>query len=222
MGPGEHRPHDEEYWQRPWARALFAGDLFEAIPFGDQPAVIYTTEAADATSKHFLGEVAFGYGLLITPTCDMAEQHSTGQVAHPYRVLVPVIPLDLVVQQTAAIEQSIGLLRSRDTITPYMYLPPLPGLFESEQVACLFRPTLVSDELLRDPPRRVAQLQPHARRHLKVKLAAYWARVALNPDDLPLHERDEAELLASTWPPSVYDSSSVTSPGTEEASPGKM
>jgi hypothetical protein len=82
MGPGEHRPHDEEYWQRPWARALFAGDLFEAIPFGDQPTIVYTTEAADATSKHFLGEVAFGYGLLITPTCDMAEQHSTGQVAH--------------------------------------------------------------------------------------------------------------------------------------------
>jgi hypothetical protein len=36
-------------------------------------------------------------------------------------VLVPVVPLDLVVQQTAAIEQSIGLLRSRDAITPYMY-----------------------------------------------------------------------------------------------------
>ena len=40
MGPGEHRPHDEEYWQRPWSRALFAGDLFEAIPFGDQPTVL--------------------------------------------------------------------------------------------------------------------------------------------------------------------------------------
>ncbi len=32
MGPGEHRPHDDEYWQRPWAQALFAGDLFEATP----------------------------------------------------------------------------------------------------------------------------------------------------------------------------------------------
>lgn len=77
MGPGEHRPHDHEYWQRPWARALFAGDLFEAIPFGDQPTVVYTAEQNDASGKHFLGEVAFGYGLLITPTCDMAEQHGT-------------------------------------------------------------------------------------------------------------------------------------------------
>jgi hypothetical protein len=126
--------------------------------------------------------------------------------AHPYRVLVPVLPLDLVVEQTAAIEKSPGLLRSRDAITPYMYLPSLTGIFETEQVACLFRPTLVSDELLRNPPRRVAQLQPHARRQLKVKLAAYWGRAAVSPDDLPLHERDEAKLAVDTWPPSVYDS----------------
>jgi hypothetical protein len=211
MGPGEHRPHDEEYWQRPWAQALFAGDLFEAIPFGDQPTVVYTAEQGEASGKHFLGEVAFAYGLLITPTCDMAEQHGAGPAAaHPYRVLVPVLPLDLVIRQTAAIEQSLGLLRSRDAITPYLYLPALPGIFESEQVACLFRPTLVSDELLRDPPRRVAQLQPPARRQLKVKLAAYWGRAAVNAEDLPLHERDEAELAAGTWPPSVYDSPSAT------------
>jgi hypothetical protein len=85
MGPGEHRPHDEEYWQRPWARALFAGDLFEAIPFGDQPTVVYTAEHDDTPGKHFLGEVAFGYGLLVTPTCDMAEQHGTSLAAHPCR-----------------------------------------------------------------------------------------------------------------------------------------
>ncbi len=112
MGPGEHRPHDHEYWQRPWARALFAGDLFEAIPFGDQPTIVYTAEQDDASGKHFLGEVAFGYGLLITPTCDMAEQHGTSLAAHPYRVLVPVLPLELIVEQTAAIEKSLGLLRS--------------------------------------------------------------------------------------------------------------
>jgi hypothetical protein len=208
MGPGEHRPHDHEYWQRPWARALFAGDLFEAIPFGNQPTVVYTTEHGDMSGKHFVGEVAFGYGLLITPTCDMAEQHGPSLAAHPYRVLVPVLPLDLVVEQTAAIEKSLGLLRSRDTVTPYMYLPPLPDVLETEQVACLFRPTLVSDELLRDPPRRVAQLQAPARRQLKVKLAAYWGRAAVNPDDLPLHEQDETKLAAGSWPPSLYDSQS--------------
>lgn len=86
-----------------------------------------------------------------------------------------------------------------------MYLPPLPGLLEEESVACLFRPSLVSDDLLADPPRRVGQLQPEARRHLKVKLAAYWARVAIDPSELPLTERGEDELRAEQWPPSRYD-----------------
>jgi len=204
MGPGEHRPHDEEYWQRPWSRTLFAGDLFEAIPFGDQPTVLYAAEQ-DASGKHFLGEIAFGYGLLITPTCDMTEQHGTNMLAHPFRVLVPVVPLDLVTEQTGALQNNAGLLRGRDAITSYMYLPPLPGILDSDQVACLFRPTLVSDDFLRDPPRRIAQLQPHARRHLKIKLAAYWGRVIANPDELPLHERDEDQVLADDWPASTYD-----------------
>jgi hypothetical protein len=51
----------------------------------------------------------------------------------------------------------------------------------------------------------VAQLQPEARRHLKVKLAGYWGRVVVDPEELPLTERDEDELRAEAWPPSRYD-----------------
>lgn len=86
-----------------------------------------------------------------------------------------------------------------------MYMPPLAGVIDEEAVACLFRPALVSDALLSEPPRRVAQLQPEARRHLKVKLAAYWSRVAIDPTELPLTERGEKELRARAWPPSRYD-----------------
>ena len=50
MGPGEHRPHDEDYWTAPWSTALFAGDLFEAIPFGDQPTTLYRAEDASTSS----------------------------------------------------------------------------------------------------------------------------------------------------------------------------
>lgn len=64
MGPGEHRPHDEQYWTPPWSTALFAGDLFEAIPLGDRPTTIHRAE----DGKHFVGEVAFAYGLLTTQT----------------------------------------------------------------------------------------------------------------------------------------------------------
>jgi hypothetical protein len=204
MGPGEHRPYDEQYWTRPWSTALFAGDLFEAVPFGEQPTVLLTADDGSDPPKHFVGEIALGYGLLITPTCDMADQREGG-TAHPFRVLVPVLPLRLVAERTEAVEKNAGLLRNRDTLHPYMYLPALPRVLDDEAVACLFRPSLVSDELLADPPRRVAQLRPEARRHLKVKLAAYWGRVAVDPNELPLTERDEDELRAEAWPPSRYD-----------------
>lgn len=176
------------------------------MPFGEQPTLLYTPE--DPPPRHFLGEVAFGHGLLITPTCDMTEQREGG-IAHPFRTLVPVVPLGLVLTETGALAESAKLLRSRDAIGPYMYLPPLPGLLDEETVACLFRPTLVSAELLAEPPHRVAQLQPEARRHLKVKLAAYWGRVAVDPSELPLTERGEEALRADCWPPSRYDGPAV-------------
>jgi hypothetical protein len=169
-----------------------------------QPTAVLLDEEQQ-TAKHFIGPVAFGYGLLITPTCDMADQHAPGGSAHPFRTLVPVLPLATVLEHTHGLGGNVELLRSRDVIYPYMYLPPLPGALEEESVACLFRPSLVSDHFLADPPRRIAQLKPEARRHLKVKLAAYWGRVAVDPAELPLTERDEEQLGAQTWPPSRYD-----------------
>ena len=94
--------------------------------------------------------------------------------AHPYRALVPILPLDAVAAATDAVERNVGLLRSRDSLHPYMYLPALEGQF-AESVACLFRPSLVADDFPADPPRRIAQMHPEARRQLKIKLARYWA-----------------------------------------------
>jgi len=205
MGPGEHRPHDEQYWTRPWATQLFAGDLLEAIPFGVQDTTIVTAEDGEQSGKHFVGEVVFGYGLLVTPTCDMVDQHQAGEVGHPFRTIALVVPLSLVLEQTGALGQSENLLISRDAIVPYMYLPPLPGVLEEVSVACLFRRVTIGDELLRDPPRRVARLQPEGRRHLKVKLAAYWGRARVAADGLPLDERDEDGVRGASWPPSPYD-----------------
>lgn len=120
MAAGEHRPVDEEYWEAPWSTVLFAGDLFEAIPFGDRPTVLYSPDAGDPPDKHYLSEIVFGYGLLITPTCDMVDQHDVALIAHPFRVLVPVVPLGDVARQTGAVAESEKLLRSRDTVRPYM------------------------------------------------------------------------------------------------------
>jgi hypothetical protein len=81
----------------------------------------------------------------------------------------------------------------------------VPGTDEGDLVALLFRPTTVSEEFLRTPPRRLAQLHPLARRHVKVTLAAYWARAGVDPAALPIFERDEERPGDVAWPPSPYD-----------------
>lgn len=199
-----HRPDDDEYWVEPWARVLFSGDVFEAIPFGDQPTTLLTDEDSEPV-KHYLGELAFGYGLLISPTCDMYNQFAEEpRPAHPYRVLVPILPLDRVVASTDAVERNVKVLRSRDSLHPYMYLPALDDFFD-ESVACLFRPSLVADDFLADPPKRIAQMHPEARRQLKIKLARYWGRVNVPRDQFDLHERHEEEARSGHLPPSAYD-----------------
>jgi hypothetical protein len=202
MADAIYRPPDDQYWIPNWSSVLFAGDLFAAIPFGEQPFEAVLDPSGHG--KHFVGPVAYGYGLLISPTCDMVDQ-KTLEVAHPYRVLVPVLPFSMVAEGSPATAHNLGLIRSRDQVIPYMYLPPLAGVLEEESVACLYRPTTVSDDFLRDPPRRVAQLHAEARRQLKIKLARYWARVSPTRTDIALLEMDENVVKASVAPSSVYD-----------------
>jgi hypothetical protein len=197
------RPADADYWCGAWSSVLFSGDVFQAVPFHAPPTEIYVAE--EAQEQHYFGQIGWGFGLLISPTCDMHESIDPQRIAHPFRVLVPILPLDEVVEQTRSVEESVGLIRSGDQLHAYLYLPPLEGFFR-ESVACLYRPTVVTEDFLAEPPRRIAQMQPEARRHLKVKLAAYWARVRVEPDDLELHERGEDEALTSQSPPSGFDS----------------
>lgn len=82
----------------------------------------------------------------------MYESIEPEMLAHPFRVLVPVLPLEQVVQDTEAVEQSVGLLRSRDQLNAYLYLPPLGAFLEEESVGCLYRPTIVTENFLAEPP----------------------------------------------------------------------
>lgn len=164
---------------------LFSGDVFEAIPFGTQPTMILTDDEAEP-AKHYQGEIAFGHGLLISPTCDMYDQLAEERrPAHPFRVLVPILPIEEVAAVTDVVDRSIGHI--------------------AESVACLFRPALVADEFLAEPPRRIAQMHPEARRQLKIKLARYWSRIDVERDQFPLHERDEDAVRSEDPPPSPYD-----------------
>jgi len=208
MAGGHERPGDDEYWVRPWSSVLFAGDLFAAIPFVEQPSETLVDQ--DGQGKHYLGPLSFAYGLLISPTCDMVDQRSL-QVAHPYRVFVPVLPLSLIAENAPATATNVGLIRGRDTVVPYMYLPALPPIFE-ESAACLYRPTLLSDDELREVPRRIAQLGPEARRQLKIKLARYWARVDPDRASISGTERDEDRFPIATDERSAYDLDPSVSP----------
>lgn len=198
----QRRPTDPEYWCAAWSKTLFAGDVFQAVPFHAPPTEIYEDEYTQ--EQHYFGQLGWGYGLLISPTCDMYESVDPERIAHPFRALVPILPLSQVAERTQSVEDNVGLIRARDQLTAYMYLPELPGFFE-ESLACLYRPTVVTDDFLADPPRRIAQVQPEARRHLKVKLARYWGRAAIEPDDLDLRERGEQEAATDARPPSRFE-----------------
>jgi hypothetical protein len=129
------------------------------------------------------------------------------RISHPFRVFVPIVPLGLVLERTRTVEKDIGLIQKRDGLTAYMHLPTLEGHFP-ESLACLFRPSTVTLNFLADPPRRVAQMQPEARRHLKVKLAAYWGRIRITEDQIQkmaLRERGEEATTVDKWPPSRFD-----------------
>ncbi len=203
--PEFKRPPDDDYWTAPWSSILFAGDVFKAVPFMTPPTEIYVDEEGHGTVQHFIGDVAFAYGLLVSPTCDMYQSVEPETLAHPFRVLIPILPLDEIVEQTTGMERNVGLMRSRDSLHAYMYLPALSEFFP-ESAACLFRPTVVAENFLSEPPRRVAQMKAEARRHLKVKLAAYWARAQIEHEDLDLQERGEDEAAANRIPASRYDS----------------
>jgi hypothetical protein len=87
---------------------FFSGDVFEAIPFAGQPTMV-VADAAEEPARHYLGDVAFAYGLLVSPTCDMYDQLAAEpRPAHPYRVLVPILPLDAVAEAAEAVERSVG------------------------------------------------------------------------------------------------------------------
>ena len=200
------KPTDDKYWIRPWSSLLLSGDVFQAIPFANVETELL---ASGDPEQHFQGPITWGYGLLISPTCDMYEEVKAGEPrpSHPFRVFVPIVSLDVVLERTKTVEKDVGLMRKRDGLTAYTHLPELKGQFP-ESLACLYIPSTVSLDFLAEPPRRVAQMDPEARRHLKVKLAAYWGRINTPEDQvqkLPLRERGEEATAVDKWPPSPFD-----------------
>ena len=50
------RPSNNHLSAASWSSMLFAGDLFEAIPFGTQPTVAVEADDEDGAREHYVGE----------------------------------------------------------------------------------------------------------------------------------------------------------------------
>ena len=105
------RPPDDQYWIPNWSTVLFAGDLFAAIPFAEQPFEAFVDPAGHG--KHFVGPVAYAYGLLISPTCDMVDQKTfeAGAVARRRPSICTLVSPSLAFR-LAALVTTVSLGRS--------------------------------------------------------------------------------------------------------------
>ena len=120
--------------------------------------------------------------MLISPSCLIAAQGSNvpaGTYAHPARTLIPIRPIESLIEASVVTEANLGNLRA-DRLRNYLYLPPGPAWPES--AGLLYMPITMHHDVIAD--RRVAQLTGTAYWHLRVKLMAFAGGYLLDPSEL--------------------------------------
>lgn len=133
------RPQDDEYYEDNRTTHFAQGDIFREVPF-------YYAGLSEAGDEA-IPVSHVGYGLLVSYTSGMMLQPpGTPGYAHPWRLIAPIFPLNLLADRGFTPEQ-VERLRTHDTYMRYMYLPPYPGEF-GECVAVLYRPALVAQDVI--------------------------------------------------------------------------
>jgi len=175
----EPRPADEDYYvdRTEWVRQ---GDLFQEVPLG-YPFPPEALDQSEGKRKFLSGPFDTGFGMLISPTCSMAAQGEEGRYAHPVRVLAPVQPLALVVEEGAIKAEAVAGIRRYDNSANYFYVPSLPEAQLPESVALLYMPITIHHDYLVE--RRVAQLSRAAAIHLKRQLASHFGGELFGHED---------------------------------------
>jgi hypothetical protein len=167
------RPDDVDYYERDRVDLVSQGDLFRDVPLAyPLPADELVVEERKAGSRRFLsGPLEFGTAMITTPSCSLAAQRGVGY-SHPVRTLVPVLPLDDVVERGVINAAALGDLRRFDHLINYMYLPPLENeeleFSMSESVALLYMPVTLHHAFLEG--QRVSQLAYRGAQQLQRKL----------------------------------------------------
>jgi hypothetical protein len=142
-------------------------------------------------SRRFLsGPLEFGPAMLITPSCSLAAQREAGY-SHPVRTLVPVVPLEHLVEQGVIKESSLNDLRRFDHLINYLYAPPLEvdelKFSMPESVALLYMPVTLHHAFL--DGQRISQLAYRGAQQLQRKLVWFysgWLEDDLNLFDPPM------------------------------------
>jgi hypothetical protein len=173
------RPRDAEYYERDRVELFSQGDLFRDVPLAyPSPAEeLVVDEAEGAGGRRFLsGPLAFGPAMLVTPSCSLAAQGTTGY-GHPVRTLVPVIPLAELVTRSIVKEATVGDLRRFDHLINYMFMPPLEveelEFSMPESVALLYMPVTLHHDFLEG--QRVSQLAYRGAQQLQRKLVWFYS-----------------------------------------------
>jgi hypothetical protein len=175
------RPGDDDYYVEPWSEGFLQGDLFKDVPLAI-PTPPDAVVMAEGERRFVSGPFDAGPAMLISPSCAIAAQGVSappGTYAHPARTLVPIRPVQDLVDAGAVSESNLGHLRS-DRLRNYFYLPPAEGLPES--AALLYMPITVHHDVIAED--RIAQLTGSAFWHLRVKLMAFVGGFLLDPGEL--------------------------------------
>jgi hypothetical protein len=91
------------------------------------------------------------------------------------RTVVPIVPLESLIGSGVLDLQKAQLVRKRDQLANYMYLPALNDVF-SESCALLYFPVTLSHDILVTHS-RVTQLSLAGSKQLCKKLVAFWTGV---------------------------------------------
>ena len=193
MPPRPERPADGDYYERDRVELFSQGDLFRDMPLAyPLPAneLVVDHEEGGGRRRFLSGPLEFGPAMLVTPSCSLAAQGAAGY-GHPVRTLVPVVPLENLVNRGVIKEAALSDLRRFDHLINYMYLPPLEAedreFSMPESVALLYMPVTLHNAFLEG--NRVSQLAYRGAQQLQRKLVWFysgWLEDDLNAFDPPM------------------------------------
>ena len=174
----ERRPSGAYYQDR--TGLLSQGDVFLDVPLAyPTPAdsIVFDEEDADAGRRFLSGPFETGPAILTTPTCSMRSQGGEADYAHPVRTLVPLRPVEELLEAGILDSSKGGLAQKRDSLINYMFFPGDPSVGLVDSLALLYMPVTLHHEMV--VANRVSQLTQDAACQLQKKLVWFSSSLLL-------------------------------------------